>query len=135
RCLRRIKELHERGATVLFVSHDAAAVRALCSRAILLNQGRMIADGAAGGVLNRYQEIVMEGEGAYEAESQNLSETESTQAESFEPLSFAYRHGSRSAEIVVAELADATHGRVEIVETGAPLTMKISARFNTDVDD
>src|SRR5213593_2123300 len=31
RCMRRIKELHERGATVLFVSHDAAAVRALCS--------------------------------------------------------------------------------------------------------
>src|SRR5207302_6470153 len=54
--------LHERGTTVLFVSHDAAAVRALCSRAILLNQGRMISDGAPAEVLNRYQEIVMERE-------------------------------------------------------------------------
>src|SRR5438270_3245960 len=135
RCLRRIKDLHERGTTVLFVSHDAAAVRALCSRAILLNQGRMIADGAPAEVLNRYQEIVMERERAYEAESESLSESESAHAESFEPLSFSYRHGNRSAEIVVAELADATQRRVEIVETGAPLTMKISARFNTDVDD
>ena len=135
RCLRRIKELHERGTTVLFVSHDAAAVRALCSRAILLNQGRMIADGAPVDVLNRYQEIVMEREQAYEAESEGLSDSESAQAESFAPLSFTYRHGNRSAEIVVAELADTIHRRVEIVDTGAPVTMKISARFNTDVDE
>jgi ABC-type polysaccharide/polyol phosphate transport system ATPase subunit len=135
RCLRRIKDLHERGTTVLFVSHDAAAVRALCSRAILLNQGRMIADGAPADVLNHYQEIVMEREQAYEAESESLSGSESAQAESFEPLSFTYRHGNRSAEIVVAELADAIHRRVEIVDTGAPVTMKISARFNTDVDE
>ena len=135
RCLRRIKELHERGTTVLFVSHDAAAVRALCSRAILLNHGQMIADGAPAEVLNRYQEIVMERERAYEAESESLSESESAQAESFEPLSFSYRHGNRSAEIVVAELADANNRRAEIVDTGTPLTIKISARFNTDVDD
>src|SRR5258707_9483032 len=77
RCLQRIKDLHERGTTVLFVSHDAAAVRALCSRAILLNQGRMIADGAPVDVLNHYQEIVMERERAYEAESESLSESDS----------------------------------------------------------
>ena len=134
RCLRRIKDLHERGTTVLFVSHDAAAVRALCSRAILLNQGRMISDGAPAEVLNHYQEIVMEREQAYEAESESLADGGAAQAESFEPLSFSYRHGNRSAEIVVAELADATHRRVEIVDTGAPVTMKISARFNADVD-
>src|SRR5437867_5623795 len=66
RCLRRLKQLHERGATVLFVSHDAAAVRALCSRAILLKAGGIIADGKPAEVLNRYQEIVMERERAYE---------------------------------------------------------------------
>src|SRR2546423_501856 len=135
RCLRRIKELHERGTTVLFVSHDAAAVRALCSRAILLNQGRVIADGAPANVLNHYQEIVMERARAFEAESEGLSESDLALAESFAPLSFTYRHGNRSAEIVVAELADAAHRRVEIVDTGTPVTMKISARFNADVDD
>src|SRR6478609_1664555 len=45
RCLRRINDLHKRGTTVLLVSHDAAAIRALCSRAILLKAGRLIADG------------------------------------------------------------------------------------------
>src|SRR6266513_4026882 len=60
RCLRRIKELHERGTTVLFVSHDAAAVRALCSRAILLSAGRVVEDGKPTEVLNHYQKMVME---------------------------------------------------------------------------
>ena len=69
RCLRRIKELHERGTTVLFVSHDAAAVRALCSRAILLKAGSIVADGKPADVLNRYQQIIMEREKAYEAEA------------------------------------------------------------------
>src|ERR1051326_5537430 len=86
RCLRRIKELHERGTTVLFVSHDAAAIRALCSRALLMNHGRIISDGAPADVLNRYQEIVMERERAYEAESEALSADGKIAAEVFEPV-------------------------------------------------
>src|SRR4029434_1076423 len=68
RCLRRLKELQERGATVLFVSHDAAAVRALCDRAMLLSAGRVIADGNPADVLKCYQKIVMEREEAFVAE-------------------------------------------------------------------
>ena len=40
KCFRRIAELRERGTTILFVSHDTASVRDLCSRALLLQQGR-----------------------------------------------------------------------------------------------
>jgi lipopolysaccharide transport system ATP-binding protein len=39
KCTRRIKELQERGTTLLFVSHDMALVRDLCERAIYLRQG------------------------------------------------------------------------------------------------
>ena len=46
RCTRRIKQMQENGTTILFVSHDPGAIRALCTRAILLNGGRMEADGA-----------------------------------------------------------------------------------------
>src|SRR5438270_990242 len=94
RCLRRIKELHTRGATVLFVSHDAAAVRALCSRAILLSAGRVLEDGAPLDVLNHYQKIVMEREQAYEEETAEPEEAtegggdEETRA----PLRYTYRH-------------------------------------------
>jgi ABC-type polysaccharide/polyol phosphate transport system ATPase subunit len=136
RCLRRINELHERGATVLFVSHDAAAVRALCSRAILLRGGSVIADGEPVDVLNVYQKIVMEREQAYEAETAAISPaTESFSDERLAPISYAYRHGDGSAEIVGAELSDSNHSRLEIADSGQPLTLRVRARFNKNVDD
>ncbi|MCM3905255.1 MAG: ABC transporter ATP-binding protein [Pyrinomonadaceae bacterium] len=137
RCLRRIKELQENGRTVVFVSHDMGAVRALCSRAILLNAGRVVADGKPPDVLNRYQKIVMEREEAYDAEASTSASSPDplSSDESLAPLSYTFRHGDGSAEIVGAELTDASHCRVEISETGEPLTVRVIARFNRDVDE
>jgi len=134
RCLRRIQDLQERGTTVLFVSHDLAAVRALCSRAVLLNNGRMVADGAPTDVLNCYQKIIMEREQAYEAESDAGNQTGALADSVHEPLSYTYRHGNQRAEVLTAELTDAAHRRVEIVETGEPLTMRLLIRFHSDID-
>ena len=134
RCLGRIKELHERGTTVLFVSHDAAAVRALCSRAILMKGGRIVIDGKPADVLNQYQKIIMEREEAYRAESATakpISVSDPLPA----PPRFTYRHGDGSAEIIGAELLDSLDRRVEIVETGERLTLRILARVDTDLED
>ena len=136
RCLRRINELHERGATVLFVSHDAAAVRALCSRAIMLRAGCLIADGKPVDVLNLYQKIIMEREQAYDAETGAASSAVKTEDDgTLATLSYAYRHGDGSAEILGAELTDPAQARVEIVESGEPLTLRVVVRFNQAVDD
>jgi hypothetical protein len=137
RCLRRIKDLQEAGTTVLFVSHDLAAVRALCSRAILLSGGRIVSDGRPVDVLNHYQKIIMERERAFEADSAANSDEPAAPggAESWAPVSYTYRHGDGSAEIVRADLADAAQRPVETVETGEPLTMRMLARINNDLDD
>jgi lipopolysaccharide transport system ATP-binding protein len=135
RCLRRIKELQEAGTTVLFVSHDLAAVRALCSRAILLNGGRIVSDGRPVDVLNHYQKIIMERERAFEADSAPAGAETAIRDEGLAPLSYTYRHGDGSAEIIAADLADTASRRVETVETGEPLTMRVLARINTGLDD
>ena len=139
RCLRRLKELHERGTTVLFVSHDAAAVRALCSRALLLRAGRIVADGTPADVLNRYQKIIMEREEAYEAQSPSPDASAERQTlpvvQSAKPLNCAYRHGDGSAEIVSAQLTDSSQREVEIIETGEPLKLRMAVRFKHDVDE
>jgi ABC-type polysaccharide/polyol phosphate transport system ATPase subunit len=137
RCLRRIKEIQERGSTVLFVSHDAAAVRALCSRAILMSAGRVLADGPPSEVLNHYQKIVMEREQAFEEEAAGDEPQggASDEGEGFAPLRYNYRHGDGSAEIVSAELLDASRRTVGVVETGSPLTVRVRARFQREVDD
>lgn len=45
RCVGKIGEVAGKGRTVLFVSHNAAAVESLCTRGIVLNHGRMTFDG------------------------------------------------------------------------------------------
>jgi homopolymeric O-antigen transport system ATP-binding protein len=134
RCLRRLQELHERGATILFVSHDLAAVRALCSRAILLNGGRAIEDGKPADVLNCYQQIIMARERAYEETSASTNESSPAGPGDLPPLKYAYRHGNRAAEIVGAQLS--ADGRpIEIVETGKLLMLRVRVLCNTDLND
>ena len=48
KCLSRIKQFQAEGRTIVFVTHDAATVRQVCDRAIVLDHGRLVLDGAAG---------------------------------------------------------------------------------------
>lgn len=54
KCLGRMEEIGESGRTVLFVSHSVSSVLRLCDRVILLDSGRVIADGPAPAVVKTY---------------------------------------------------------------------------------
>ncbi|WP_420846157.1 ABC transporter ATP-binding protein [Microbacterium caowuchunii] len=47
KCLARIRELHDAGKTLVVVSHDLDMVSKLCSRGILLRDGKVAFDGAS----------------------------------------------------------------------------------------
>jgi len=50
----KMSEIAEGGRTVVFVSHNMGAIKNLCSRAILLDDGQIIADGDVESVVNQY---------------------------------------------------------------------------------
>jgi homopolymeric O-antigen transport system ATP-binding protein len=52
--LEKMRAIAKSGATVIFVSHNLQAVAEFCQRAILLERGRVIADGPTGQVVRRY---------------------------------------------------------------------------------
>jgi len=56
KCLGKMEDVSKRGRTVLFVSHNMSAVEMLCSRAILLDHGRLCMDDTARNVVKRYVE-------------------------------------------------------------------------------
>ena len=137
RCTRRIKEMQEAGTTILFVSHDPGAIRALCSRAILLNGGRVEADGTPADVLDRYQKVIMAAEAAY-AEAQLAMVQEKAPGVS-EPVEvtpqFTYRHGNGSAEIMRVDLLNASRRPVAMVETGQLVHVRVQVVFREDIED
>ncbi|MGQ0792550.1 MAG: ABC transporter ATP-binding protein [Deltaproteobacteria bacterium] len=54
KCLNKMQDVGGEGRTVLFVSHNMPAITRLCSRAILLGQGGVVADGASHEVISGY---------------------------------------------------------------------------------
>ena len=54
KCFGKIHEFKQRGGTIVFVSHDAAAVERLCTRAVLLREGRLVFDGPVREAITRY---------------------------------------------------------------------------------
>ncbi len=54
KCLGKMGDVAQEGRTVLFVSHNMAAVEALCGRCLLLESGRVAADGEPAAVIEHY---------------------------------------------------------------------------------
>ena len=54
KCLGKMEEVGKAGRTVLFVSHNMTAIKALCKRGILLENGRIAYDGDISAVVDKY---------------------------------------------------------------------------------
>jgi ABC-2 type transport system ATP-binding protein len=54
KCFGRIWDFKRGGGTIVFVSHDAGSVEAICDRAIMLEHGRVVEEGAAADVVRAY---------------------------------------------------------------------------------
>src|SRR5687768_5286591 len=54
KCLDKMNEIRRQGRTIFFVSHNLPAVTRLCKRAVLLEAGRLVAEGPPHEVVNRY---------------------------------------------------------------------------------
>jgi ABC-type polysaccharide/polyol phosphate transport system ATPase subunit len=112
KCFGKIYELKQRGATIVFVSHDAASVERLCERAVLLRNGRVELDGSTQEAIARYHRLLAE---------------ERDPAESAAGLR---EYGSGEARIVEARLLGPDgEDRLQLL-AGEPLTvqLRIAAR-------
>ncbi|MCZ2127914.1 MAG: ABC transporter ATP-binding protein [Anaerolineales bacterium] len=75
KCLGKMSETASQGRTVLFVSHNMAAINRLCSRAVLLDKGELIADGAAPEITAKYLAGAAEESGVRQWEAGNAPGT------------------------------------------------------------
>jgi lipopolysaccharide transport system ATP-binding protein len=62
KCLGKIGSAAREGRTILFVSHNAAAVENLCRRGIVLDKGQVVFDGTQTDALNVYAERTQAGD-------------------------------------------------------------------------
>ena len=54
KCLGKMRDVTREGRTILFVSHNMAAIQGLCSKCCLLSKGQLIAEGSPKAIVERY---------------------------------------------------------------------------------
>ncbi len=69
KCLGKMGEVTKKGRTILFVSHNMAAVRLLCGTCVLLDKGRKLDIGPSHEIIDRY----MSGEGSQDRSEVHFS--------------------------------------------------------------
>lgn len=112
KCLGKMEEVTQEGRTVLFVSHNMGAVQALCSRAVLLRDGTVFADGPAASVVGTYLGTIEQ------AASENLLER-------------TERHGKGETRLVRIDVSSGGPDGSATLATGrsARLTFHVTRRL------
>lgn len=118
----RIKEFQEQGTTLLIVSHDRASIQVLCDRAILLEKGTVIKDGAPEEVMDFYNALIAEKENSTVQIKQMADGRTQTV--------------SGTGEITVEEIAMLSDVGVpiEYVDVGQPVTLRVVAKAHQDIE-
>jgi lipopolysaccharide transport system ATP-binding protein len=117
----RIREFRRQGTTLLIVSHDKSAVQTLCSRAILLDRGRMIRDGEPDEVMDYYNALL--------AERENLR-VEVTRHEGGRAQTVS---GTGEAAVEQIGLYDLDGRPVEMVAVGQQVELIVRVRASDDI--
>jgi lipopolysaccharide transport system ATP-binding protein len=132
KCMQRIRSFLEQGTTLLFVSHDANAILALCARALLLEGGLLVMDDAPRQVLDYYQGLVLKRIEALAPERRvgaapELRRVAAPETASAEGERFVV--DADALESIEVELLDAEGRPVAYLPSGAVLEVRLRARF------
>src|SRR6185437_6904884 len=54
KCFEKMRDIGVQGRTILFVSHNMSAVRSICKHALIIEKGRIVAQGEIDETVDRY---------------------------------------------------------------------------------
>ncbi|MBU6378573.1 MAG: ABC transporter ATP-binding protein [Gammaproteobacteria bacterium] len=131
KCMRRIREICNSGATVLFVSHSDAMIAELCNRAIWIQEGHVVMQGVAEPVAKAYVQSVWDRE-----EAKNLaSNRKATESLIETARSGRYELGGNGIRIVSVDVVDDHGTPIGQVQNGQNLNIRVTWEGQTNDPD
>ena len=138
KCMAHMKKLMSSGVTVLFVSHDTSAVKALCSRAVYLEQGKAVASGSTDDVVEAYygaavknrqsipslQKVMAPETGTVSYEASLADQIEFSNRASFQRIQ------NGMAQFLDVQLLDELGNKVVSIDFGQTIRLRMSIRCN-----
>lgn len=116
KCLRAMDDLRTAGRTVLFVSHNLAAVENLCSRVIWIQNGEIREDGEPQTVIHNY-----------------MNAFASEQGSSFDLRSIKQRRGNGDVIYTRCEFLDYDRNPIKVIRSGDRFVMRLSYQASSHV--
>jgi ABC-type polysaccharide/polyol phosphate transport system ATPase subunit len=120
KCFQRIRRFQELGKSLVFVSHDVGAVQQLCTEAMLLEKGSVIAVGQPNDVTNLYQRMHWK---------QDVEEIPPS-----EKASKVHRPGDGAISILDCWVNGSDERQLPDMRYDDEICMVLRTRFNKDVD-
>jgi lipopolysaccharide transport system ATP-binding protein len=119
KCMKRIREFKQNGGSILFVSHDLNAVKILCDRALVLEDGKVVFDGESDLAVNYYNRIMS-----------NQAEEEESRYQDREHLAYG------TGEVVVTSgKAVGTDSESQTLSSGESLRISIDVKAKESLAD
>ena len=115
RCWARVQEESRRGLTVLFVSHDLAAVTRICQQVLWLDSGRIAGFGPADAVAAAYRETAL---------TQTLAKKDRAVVDA-QPVQ---EHANHLAEIISVQLIESEGQLLSAAHLAAPVAVRVRIR-------
>lgn len=126
RCFDRIRQMREAGCTILFVSHSVEQVTALCTRAFLLEKGRLIESGEPSYVSRAYHRLLFGQKSLLQDASGNVQSAARDDATIM---------GNNEWTIMDVVLCDESQEQVDVLLVRKRYILKFKARGKTKVID
>lgn len=119
----RIRDFRDQGTTLLIVSHDSEAIQGICDRALLLDAGRLVMQGAPEAVLDYYNARL------------NSHDSRNIRQQPAGNLKIGTQSGTGEAEITDVALLDDAGRRLEVVSSGQRVGLHLAIRCHTSIPE
>lgn len=123
KCIHKIKQYRQAGGALVFVSHDLNAVKMVCDRVIVLDQGNVVADCDPEEGVNVYNRLL-----ARERQQDRSSISNRTGAQG------AQSYGSKLAQFLAIDVAG-QNSNTEVISSGEKLHIKMHIKANANLPD
>ncbi|WP_336762295.1 ABC transporter ATP-binding protein [Paenibacillus sp. USHLN196] len=135
KCVSKMRQLKEKGVSLLFVSHSVDAIKSMCNSAILLSQGNLIATGTSELITNHYLAMIRDEMNQYALDVPYESKEIKTGTElESKPTSGGFKYGSGLVSFSNVQMINSKQKIVKAYEFGeeATLLCEIHSQENLD---
>lgn len=139
KCYQKFNEFKKQGKTILFVTHDMSSIVKYCDRAIILNEGVLVKDGAPAQMVDIYKKILVN---LYDDSPEDTQGGGFTEADDtvvwrnfYSTNTNALDYGNGQAEIIDFAIIDDRNQFTNTIHKGRSFQLRVKIKFHQTVYD